>query len=111
MAPDGPAGELTRGWVDEPGDFVGLQDPDGPEVGVVLPEPQPPVGADDRQPFVVMTVDVEGVVGDLHTRPLPLGESDESAALRQAAESYVFGLHEYTSSDETHRWRVFLCRK
>ena len=48
MAPDGPAGELTRGWVDEPGDFLGLEYPDGPEVGVVLPEPQPPIGADDR---------------------------------------------------------------
>ncbi len=54
----------------------------------------------------MLTVDVEGVVGDLYPRSLPLRESDESAALRQSAEPYVFGLHEYTSSDQTHGWRV-----
>ena len=41
---DGAAGELARGWADEPGDFLGFQGPDGPEIGVVLPETQPPSG-------------------------------------------------------------------
>ncbi len=79
MAPDGPAGEPPWGRVHEAEDLGGVEDPNVSRGGEMLPDTHRPVGPEDGQPFQMLAVQMEGVVGDPHPLPFPLGKSVEDA--------------------------------
>jgi hypothetical protein len=54
-----------------------------------------PVRADDRQPFNVLAIEIERMIGNPHPCLLPFWKSDKSATLRHPAEPYLI-LHGYS---------------
>ena len=97
VAPDGPATETTLPG-EEAGHLFGFQDPDSFEIGEVLQETYRPIRADNGQPFNVLVIEVERMVGNPHPCPFPLGKCDKSATLRHPTKPYLIlhGTHTYS---------------
>ena len=96
VAPDGPGGEFALPG-EEAGDLLGIKNPNVFEIGVVLEEPQGPVGAEDRQPLNMLVVNFKRMVGNPHPCIFPLGKCDKSATFGHPPKPNLIVHGEHTS--------------
>jgi len=87
VAPDRPATETPLPG-EEAGHLFGFQDPNLFEIGEVLQETKRPVGANDGQPFNVLVIEVERMVGYPNPCSFPLWKGNKSATFGHPPKSY-----------------------